>query len=76
MPTHGQFRYQVGEPYYYYDVRAEVNHNGEYKEIVLVDENVELKNKRPFLILIWGRMNSFFNHFIDFESSFFIFMQI
>ena len=53
MPTHGQFRYQVGEPYYYYDVRAEVNHNGEYKEIVLVDENVELKNKRPFLILIW-----------------------
>ena len=31
MPTHGQFRYQDGEPYYYYDVRAEVNHNGEYK---------------------------------------------
>ena len=61
MPTHGQFRYQVGEPYYYYDVRAEVNHNGEYKEIVLVDENVELKNKRPFLILIWGRINSLIN---------------
>ena len=52
MPTHGQFRYQVGEPFYYYDVRAEVSHNGEFKEIVLVDENVELKTKRPFLILI------------------------
>ncbi len=40
MPTHGQFRYQVGQPYYYYDVRAEVTHNGEFKEVVLVDENV------------------------------------
>ena len=53
MPTHGQFRYQVGEPFYYYDVRAEVNHNGQFKEIVLVDEAVELKKKRPFLMLFW-----------------------
>jgi hypothetical protein len=52
MPLASQFRYQVGEPFYFYDVRAEVVHNGQYKEIVFVDENVELKTKRPFLIII------------------------
>jgi len=30
----------VGEPFYFYDLRAEVVHNGQFKEIVLVDENV------------------------------------
>ena len=52
MPVHGQWRYQVGEPFYFYDVRAEVVHDGKYKEVVLVDENVELAKKRPFLIVI------------------------
>jgi hypothetical protein len=52
MPVHGEWRYQVGEPFYFYSLRAEVSHNGQYKEIVLVDENVELKKKRPFLIII------------------------
>ena len=52
MPVHGQYRYQVGEPYYYYDMRAEVVHNGQYKEIVLIDEKVELAKKRPFLIIV------------------------
>ena len=52
MPVHGQWRYQVGEPYYFYDIRAEVVHNGSYKEIVLVDENEVLKKKRPFLIIM------------------------
>ena len=52
MPVHGDYRYQVGEPFYFYDLRAEVTHNGQYKEIVLIDENVELKKKRPFLMLI------------------------
>jgi len=33
-------------------LRAEVVHNGQFKEIVLIDENVELKKKRPFLIII------------------------
>ena len=58
MPVHGQYRYQVGEPYYYYDMRAEVVHNGQYKEIVLIDEKVELAKKRPFLIIVW----SWFDH--------------
>jgi hypothetical protein len=52
MPIPGQWRYQVGEPYYFYDVRAEVVHSGSYKEIVLVDENEVLKKKRPFLIIM------------------------
>jgi len=24
MPSHGKFRYQVGEPFYFYDLRADV----------------------------------------------------
>lgn len=52
MPVHGQFRYQVGEPYYFYDLRADVVHNGQYKEIILVDEKDVLARKRPFLIII------------------------
>ena len=52
MPTHGKFRYQIGEPFFYYDVRAEVSHNGEFKEVVIVDENEVLKTKRPFLLII------------------------
>lgn len=52
MPSNGRFRYQVGEPFFFYDMRAEINHNGVYKEVVLVDENVSLKRNRPFLFLI------------------------
>lgn len=52
MPVHGEFRYQVGEPFYFYDLRAELTHNGQFKEIVIVDEKTELKKKRPFLIII------------------------
>ena len=54
LPIKGPFRFQVGEPFYYYDVRAEISHNGQFKEVVLVDENTELKNVRPFLFLIWA----------------------
>ena len=53
MPVHGQFRYQVGEPFYFYSLRADVVHEGKYKEIVIVDEQEELSRKRPFLIIIW-----------------------
>ena len=52
MPVRGPYRYQVGEPYYYYDVRAEITHNGTVKEVVLADEKVELKKVKPFLFLI------------------------
>ena len=30
MPIRKANRYLVGEPYYFYDLRAEVNHNGEF----------------------------------------------
>ena len=52
MPVHGKFRYQVGEPFFFYDIRAQVSHKGEYKEYVIVDENEILKKHRPFLMLI------------------------
>mmetsp|Transcript_59087 Transcript_59087/g.68367 ORF Transcript_59087/g.68367 Transcript_59087/m.68367 type:complete len:300 (-) Transcript_59087:216-1115(-) len=52
MPVPGPFRYQVGEPFYFYDLRAHIHHNGTYKEVVLVNENEVLKNLRPFLFLI------------------------
>lgn len=53
MPIPGKFRYQVGEPFYFYDLRAEIKHDGVYKEVVLVDEAETLKKIRPFLFLIW-----------------------
>ena len=52
MPVHGQFRYQVGEPFYFYDIRGEVSHHGQFKDVVLVDESDVLTKKRPFLIII------------------------
>ena len=52
MPAHGPFRYQVGEPFYFYDLRAHIHHNGVYKEVVLVDKAEVLKTQRPFLFLI------------------------
>lgn len=61
MPVPGKFRYQVGEPFYFYDLRgnylnniikAEITHNGELKQVVLIDEAEVLKRMRPFLFLI------------------------
>lgn len=52
MPVPGRFRYQVGEPFYFYDLRAEIIHNGVFKEVVIVDEKEVLKRMRPFLFII------------------------
>ena len=52
MPVGGKARYQVAEPYYFYDLRAEITHKGIFKEVVIVDEKVELKKIRPFLFLL------------------------
>jgi len=51
MPIAGHSRYQVGEPYFFYDVRAQINHNGVFSEVVLVDENESLKKHRPYLFI-------------------------
>ena len=40
------------EPFYFYDLRAEITHNGVFKEVVLVNEKDVLKRIRPFLFLI------------------------
>jgi len=52
MPASGRYRYQVGEPFYFYDLRADVLHDGVYHEVVLVDEKETLKRMRPFLYLV------------------------
>jgi hypothetical protein len=52
MPAPGKFKYQIGEPFFFYDLRAEITHNGQFKEVVLVDETECLKTIRPFLIMI------------------------
>jgi hypothetical protein len=51
MPVPGKFRYQVGEPFFLYDLRAEITHNGTHEEVILVDEAEVLKRVRPFLFL-------------------------
>jgi len=52
MPAPGRYRYQCGEPYFFYDLRADINYKGEFIQVVLVDENESLKKIRPFLYLL------------------------
>ena len=51
MPILGRDRFQVGEPYFFYDVVAEINQDGVYKEVVIVDREASLKKYRPYLFL-------------------------
>lgn len=50
MPVRGDSRFQVGEPFYFFDVTAEINVNGVYEKVVVVDRKKSLENYRPFLI--------------------------
>jgi len=50
MPVRGVNHLTVGEPFYFFDVKAELCVNGEYEEIVLVDRNESLRHYRPFLM--------------------------
>jgi len=52
MPAPGKYRYQVGEPFFFYSLTADIVHKGEFIPVVLVDENESLKKIRPFLFLI------------------------
>jgi hypothetical protein len=52
MPVRGEFRYQVGEPFFYFDVVAEINNNGVFEKVVLVDRKETLKKIRPFLLMM------------------------
>lgn len=50
MPIRRKYRFIVGEPIFMYSVVGELNHGGQFEEIVLVDEKVSLKKHRPYLI--------------------------
>lgn len=39
MPVSGRFRYNVGDPFYIYDLRVDLMNKGQFKELVLIDEN-------------------------------------
>lgn len=52
MPIGGKNRFMPEEPFFFYDLRAELNVDGEFKEIVIIDEKESLKKYRPFLIMI------------------------
>jgi hypothetical protein len=60
MPASGKYRYQVGEPFYFYSLVAKITHKvfifynlkGVLSEVVIVDEKETLKKLRPFLYLI------------------------
>jgi hypothetical protein len=52
MPVAGKHRFQVGEPYFFYDVVAHINVDGDYKEVVVVDRAESLKKYRPFLFMV------------------------
>lgn len=52
MPIGSKNRFMPEDVYFYYDVRAHLNINGEYKEVVLINEEEVLKKHRPFLMFI------------------------
>jgi len=52
MPVRGEGRFQIGEPFYYFDVTAEINVKGQLEKVILVDRKETLKKIRPFLIML------------------------
>lgn len=52
MPVGGRYRFRLEEPYYFFDVRAEITHNGVIEEVILVDREETLRKVRPFLMFI------------------------
>ncbi len=52
MPVRGESRYIMAEPFYFFDVVGELNVNGVYEEVVLVDREKSLERIRPYLMMI------------------------
>ena len=52
MPVQGKSRFCIGEPFYFFDVVAEINHNGVYERVVVVDRKESLNKVRPFLSML------------------------
>jgi hypothetical protein len=47
----GAIMFQMGEPFFFYNVMAEIAHKGEFKEYVLVNEEVLFKKHNPYVFL-------------------------
>lgn len=52
MPVIGTSRFAMGEPFYFFDVSAEINHNGVYEKVDIVNRTETLKRLRPFLMFM------------------------
>lgn len=52
MPVVGKARFALGEPFYFFDVKAEITHNGVLEKVVVVDREESLKKYRPFLMMM------------------------
>jgi len=52
MPVKGDFRFQMSDAFFMFDVVADVNVNGVHEKVVLVDRKDTLKKVRPFLLLL------------------------
>lgn len=52
MPVVGKARFELGEPFYFFDVQAEITHNGVLEKVVLVDRQESLRKFRPFLMMM------------------------
>lgn len=52
MPVVGKARLSLGEPFYFFDVKAEITVNGVMENLVLVDRAESLKKYRPFLMMM------------------------
>lgn len=50
MPVRGTSRFQIGEPYFFFDVIAEINVDGVYEKVVIVDRAKSLEKYRPYLL--------------------------
>jgi len=52
MPVRGNFRYQMSDAYFMYDVVADVNRDGVHEKVVIVDRKQTLKEVRPYLLML------------------------
>ena len=52
MPVRGDFKFQMSDMYFMFDVVADVNANGVHEKVVLVDRVETLKKVRPFLLML------------------------
>ena len=53
MPIRGEFRFQMSDAYFMFDVVADVNKgDGTHERVVLVDRQKTLKQVRPFLLML------------------------